>query len=77
MDYSDLPYQGPSKHCYDFNQGGGQSRQYAFPGVTPIPVAYTEMAIYGKKLSRKSYRLQEKFLFVCRTISFLCDKDLT
>lgn len=50
MDYSDLPYQGPSKHCYDFNQGGGQSRQYAFPGVTPIPVAYTEMAIYGKKL---------------------------
>lgn len=54
MDYSDLPYQGPSKHCYDFNQGGSQSRQYAFPGVTPIPVQYTEMAIYGKMLNRKS-----------------------
>lgn len=46
MDYSNLHYQGSSNHCYDFNQG--PSRQHLFSGVAPIPVTYTEMAVYGK-----------------------------
>lgn len=46
MDYSNLRYQGSSNHCYDFNQG--PSRQHLFSGVAPIPVTYTEMAVYGK-----------------------------
>ncbi|XP_022333898.2 aryl hydrocarbon receptor nuclear translocator homolog isoform X2 [Crassostrea virginica] len=45
MDYSNLRYQGSSNHCYDFNQG--PSRQHLFSGVAPIPVTYTEMAVYG------------------------------